>query len=434
MSSAPTAAHGLYRPALVASALLGLAGAGVGGYLTALKFRATYTPCLGPCPPGALRCEDPLSAAWSTVAGLPVSAWATAAYVGVAALAVGLLVRPQLLGGCAAALLGLLSLAIAVVSLAYAAYALAIAQPSCAPCLSLYVVAALLLACAAAVTRSADPRAQSGLRVTVRHRRASLLEASFRVAMLLTIVGGAQSVAYHGARRLVTARDGCPEQAEPPPPATIRFGPADAPVILAAYLDMSCSACKRKFKQLAAALRAGQFPHAAELRIYHAPRYACEPAAFPAGYSRSDERARDDNACLAARAVECAEKLEPGAGYRLVGGLFALHDDRQPGLPLFTAERVGDRAADLGVEIDPDDPDNPLFGCIDHDRGVLATITAHQRRAEALGVAVPAIAVHAAKDGEIDPTRPAYWVSGETPLDDLALYIDLQADPPAPAK
>lgn len=434
MSAARPAPGGLYRPALVASAVLGLLGVGLGGYLTALKFRMSYTPCLADgCPPGELRCEDALAAAWSTVGGLPISAWATAAYVGVAALAVGLLVRRPLLGGCAAALLWVLSLVIAAVSLAYAAYAFAIVRSPCPYCLSLYVVASLLVACAAVVRRSADPRQQLGLRVALRHRPASLFEAAFRVAMLLTLVGGAQSVGYHGMRRAVTARDGCPEPPDPGPAAKIRLGPADAPVILAAYLDMSCTTCKRKFKQLAAAVRAGQFPWPVQLRIYHAPRQACDPAAFPAGYARADDRARDDNACLAARAAECMEKLEPDAGFRLLGGLFALHDDRQAGLPLFTAERVGSRAADLGLEIDPDDQDNPLLRCIDNDRGVLATITAHQRHADALDVAVPAIAVHAAKAGEIDPERPAYWVSGSAPLDDLALYVDLQADPPAPA-
>ncbi|PCC71959.1 Uncharacterized membrane protein [Nannocystis exedens] len=437
MSSGKLAAAGLYRRASIACALLGLCGASLGASLTALKFRMVYTPCLGPnggCQVGVMRCEDALSASWSIVGGLPISAWGSAAYLAVAVLAIGQLVRRGFLAGCAAALLGVLSLAVALVSLAYAVYAFAILRSPCPYCLSLYVVAALLLVSAAIVRRAADPREQFGLRAALRHRRASFIDAAFRLGMLLTIAAGLQSLAYHGMRHTVTVRDGCPEQAEPSPPAPIRVGDADAPVILAAYLDMSCSACKRKFKQLAGALRNNEFSRPVQLWIYHAPRHACDPAAFPAGFARSDDRARDDNACLAARAAECMEKLQAGAGFRLIGGLFALQDDRQPGQPLFTAERVGNRAVDLGMEIDPDDRDNPLFRCIDDDRGVLATITAHQRHAEALALAVPAIAVHAARDGEVDPNRPPYWIFGNTPFDDLGMYIELQAAPPAPAR
>ncbi|MDC0672010.1 vitamin K epoxide reductase family protein [Nannocystis radixulma] len=437
MSTARLAVAGLHRQALLTCALLGLIGASVGGYLTVLKFRMAYTPCLGPhggCQIGEMRCEDALGAAWSVVGGLPISAWGSAAYVCITVLAIGQIVRRGFLAGCAASLLWTLSLAVACISLVYAVYAFAILQSPCPFCLSLDGVALLLVAAAAVVRRLTDPREQFGLGIALRHRRASLIDAGFRLGMLLTIATGVQSLAYHGMRHTVSVRDGCPERVESSPLAPIRVGPADAPVIVAAYLDMSCSACKRKFKQLAQALRNNQFPRPVQLWIYHAPRHACDPAAFPAGFARSDDRARDDNACLAARAAECMEKLQPGAGFRLIGGLFALHDDRQPGQPLFTAERVGNRAVDLGMEIDPDDPDNPLFRCIDHDRSVLADITAHQRHAEQLDLMVPAIAVHAAKDGAIDPARPPYWLFANTPFDDLAMYVELQAAPPAPPK
>lgn len=436
MSTARLAVVGLYRQALIACAMLGLVGASIGAYLTVLKFRIVYTPCLAPsggCQVGEMRCEDALGAAWSIVGGLPISAWGTAAYACMVVLAIGQLVRRDFLGGCAAGLLWGMALLVALVSLVYAVYAFAILQSPCPFCLSLYVVTLLLLIFAAVVRRTADPREQFGLSIAFRHRRASLIDAGFRLGMLLTIASGVQSLAYHGMRHAVSVRDGCPEQAEPSPVAPIRLGPADAPVILAAYLDMSCSACKRKFKQLAHALRNHQFSRPVQLWIYHAPRHACDPVAFPAGFVRTDDRARDDNACLAARAAECMEKLNPGAGFRLLGGLFALQDDRQAGQPLFTAERVGNRAVDLGMEIDPDDRSNPLFRCIDEDRGVLATITAHQRHAEALNLAVPAIAVHAAKDGQIDPARPPFWIFANTPFAELGMYVELQAAPPARA-
>ncbi len=67
------------------------------------------------------------------------------------------------------------------------------------------------------------------------------------------------------------------------------------------------------------------------------------------------------------------EKLQPGAGFRLIGGLFALPTIARPAQPLFTAERVGNRAVDLGMEIDPDEPRQPaVLAASTHDRGVLA--------------------------------------------------------------
>lgn len=425
-----------HRPALLACALLGLTGAALGAYLTVLKFRISYTPCLGRqggCQIGELRCDDALGAAWSVVGGLPISAWASAAYLCAAVLAVGQLVRRDLFGGCAALFLWLLAGVTAVVSLAYAGYAALILRSLCPFCLSLYAVALVFLVCAEIVRRTAPPSQQHRLAVAVRHPLA-LIDAAFRVCMLMTIVTGAQSVAYHGLSRSVSAQAGCPEESlTPVPPATIRFGAAQPQVILAVYLDMSCSACKRKFRQLATALRNHDFPAPVQLWIYHAPRQACDPAAFPAGYAPSDDRARDDNACLAARAVECAERLQTGAGFLLIGGLFALHDDRQGDQPLFTARRIGDRAVDLGIKIDPEDPDNPLFRCIDDDREVLAAITGHQRQVEELGLTVPTIAVHAARDRGIDPRRPPDWAFANTPFDVLTAYVEHQAAPaPAP--
>lgn len=425
----------LRRPALWACALLGLLGAGLGASLTALKFRATYTPCLGAqggCQVGELNCEDALASSWSILGGLPISAWGSAAYLCAVVLALGLLVRRNFLGGCAAALLRVVAIVVVLVSVAYAGYGYVTLKSPCPYCLSLYGIGALLLVSAELARRSVDPRDQVGLRVALGHRRASLVDAVFRVGMLMTIATGVQSVAYHGLRHTVSAQDGCPEPTKPSPVATIRVGAKDPQAILAVYLDMSCGACKRKFRDLAAALRGDKFPAPVQLWIYHAPRQACDPAAFPAGFSRSDDRAREDNACLAARAAECMEKLQPGAGFRLIGGLFALHEDRRPGQPLFDAERVGNRAADLGMEIDPDDRDNPLYRCIDDDRAVLATITSHQRHVEALNLAVPTIAVHAVADGAIDPRRPAYWVFADTPFDALAKYVEMQAAPPAP--
>ena len=48
-------------------------GAAINGYLTVLKFRMRYTPCLtdeGSCKIGDMSCSDALSSSWSMMPGL----------------------------------------------------------------------------------------------------------------------------------------------------------------------------------------------------------------------------------------------------------------------------------------------------------------------------------------------------------------------------
>jgi hypothetical protein len=197
------------------------------------------------------------------------------------------------------------------------------------------------------------------------------------------------------------------------------------------FIDLSCVHCKAEFRAIATALAGGQFPEPTALWIYHTPRQACDAEAFPAGYAKSDDNVRFDNPCLAARAAECMEKLQPGAGFALIGGMYALHDDREPNKPLFTAERIGNQAVDLDMQIDPDDEQNPLFKCINEDKGVLARITEHQRYAEGPKFQIPTLAVYAAEGGQPDPTRKPLYAWANTPVSAVAEYITVQAHAPA---
>ena len=197
--------------------------------------------------------------------------------------------------------------------------------------------------------------------------------------------------------------------------------------ILAVFLDFTCTKCRGEFKQLSQALRAGKFPAPVQLWVYHTPRHPCDLAAFPGGYDRTDDGARFDNACMAARAVECMEGLKPGSGYELMGGLFALHDDRQPNVPLFTAERIGNKAVELELEIDPDDEENPLVRCINHDSEVLARITAHQRFADRPAFSVPTVLIYHAAGGAPDPARGQRVANASTSLATLLQYVAEQA-------
>jgi hypothetical protein len=110
--------------------------------------------------------------------------------------------------------------------------------------------------------------------------------------------------------------------------------------------------------------------------------------------------------------------------------MYALHDVREANTPLFTAERIGNQAVDLDMQIDPDDEQNPLFKCINEDRDVLARITEHQRYAEGPKFQIPTLAVYAAKDGQPDPTRKPLYAWANTPVSAVAEYVTVQAAPP----
>ena len=412
--------------------LTSLAGLGISAYLTLLKFRMLYTPCLsarGGCNVGGLTCEDTLGSPWSMLMGLPISVWSAAFYAATAVLAAGLLRRPDFLAGAAPGLLLRMAIFDVLVSVGYAVYAFGVLGSPCPFCLSLYVISGLLLG-GAMLLRAAHPARAEGTALT-RLRQASVLDAAFTVGVVLVVAAGVQSVGYQLSRRFVDAQSGCPEKVEPLPPATIKIGASDPRAIIALFIDMSCSHCKAEFKVVVNALNNAQFPDPTQLWIYHTPRQACDPEAFPGGYSKSDDNVRYDNACLAARAAECMEKLQPGAGIELLGGMYVLHDTREPNTPLFTAERIGNTAVELEMEIDPDDPDNKLFRCINNDRGVIDLITAHQRYAEGPLFKVPTAAVYSAVNGQPDMTRKPLYGDANTPIDALAAYIHTQATPPA---
>jgi uncharacterized membrane protein len=425
----PSTPGGLRRVGAISALVVSLAGLGVGVHLTLLKFKMLYTPCVlgrGGCNVGGLTCDDALGSAWSTLAGLPISVWGSAFYLATAVLAFGLARRPEFLRGAAAPLLFWLSLVGAGISLLFAIYAFAILHSPCPFCLALYVVSALLIAAAFAVRRGQAPDP-----TWVRRRQIALLDAGFMTAMTFVLAVGTQSVAFHASRRFVDAQTGCPEPVKALPATTIKTGASEPKVILAMFIDLSCVHCKAEFRVVANALAGGQFPEPAQLWIFHTPRQACDAEAFPAGYAKSDDNVRYDNPCLAARAAECMEKLQPGGGFALIGGMYALHDSREANTPLFTAERIGNGAVDLDMQIDPDDPDNALFKCINEDKDVLARITDHQRYAEGPKFQIPTLAVYAASGGQPDMTRKPLYAWSNTPVATLAEYIKLQAQAPA---
>ncbi|MBA3548093.1 MAG: hypothetical protein H0T76_16550 [Nannocystis sp.] len=410
---------------LVASLL----GVGVGVHLTLLKFKMVYTPCLSPtggCQVGGLSCGAALESTMSTLFGLPISLWGSAFYLATAALTASLLVCRESFGGTAAHILLLFACLGVAISGALAAYTAFVLPSPCPFCLALYAISALLLWTAWTVRQPRDTHALR-YRELLRDRPADAVHCAF-VALLVFVCGaGIQSLAYHGMRHQVDAQVGCPKPKDPLPDATIKFGARNPAAIIAVFLDMSCPACRREFRMLAKTVSGQKFPVPVQLWIYHTPRQTCDLDAFPGGYRKADPEARNADACLAARAVECMEKLSAGQGFWLIGGLFALQEKIDPNTPLFTPERIADRAADRGLEIDPDDPRNVLYDCIDTDATVLNRITTHQRFAEDEKFKVPTVAVYRAIDGAPDLERRPLFADADTPIEVLSTYAAQQA-------
>lgn len=419
---------GLESVGAVFCLFLSLLGAGLSGYLTLLKFRMIYTPCLtdmGSCKIGEMSCGDALASSWSMLLKVPISLWGTAFYLLTAVLAATLLGRRKALGGGLSDILLVCALFAVLVTLLLGGYTLLELASPCPFCLSLYAVSVLLLVGAQlAHGRSGvlQPRVWLG---ALRRDLVWLGETGFYATLAFIVLAGSQSMAYHGLRRFADSQEGCPEPVRELPLAMIRAGDVAPQAIVVMFIDMTCSICLEEFKKLGLALQAGKFPMPVQLWIYHTPRQACDPTAFPAGYPKSDDNARYDDACLAARAAECMEKLQPGTGFSYIGGLFALHEERMPNTPLFTTERAGNKAVDLDLGIDPDDNDNALFRCIRDDTEVLARITEHQQYAETFKV--PAIAVYQAKDGEPDLAGKPFWIPASAPLQGVFDYASAKA-------
>lgn len=410
-------------------ALFGAAGVVIGIHLTRIKFQMDYTPCLsvhGHCQIGSMSCDAALGSSWSMLLGLPLSMWGSGFYAALVVAALAVLRRGSFGDTAANCLVVMASFAV-FVSAVLAGYTALVLESPCPYCLSLYAVGVLCLGSALLAWRPLE-RPRVSFREFVGVRLADALDCAFLLTMVLVGAIGLQAVGYHAYRNYVDAQDGCPEPVKALPETRIRTGAEDAPVILALFVDMTCPKCLGEFRRLGTALLAGEFPAPVQIWIYHLPRHACDPAAFPAGYDKTDESARFNGACLAARAAECMEKIA-GKGYDMIDGMFALHNEREEGGPIFTVANIGNRAVQVGLEIDPDVPENPLLDCIDHDEEVLARITEHQRYTDQPGFLPPTMLIYHAVAGAPDLQRKPLIANASTSIRVIMEYVAVQAEP-----
>lgn len=409
-------------------ALFGSVGVVISVHLTRIKFQMDYTPCLsehGHCQVGSMSCDAALSSAWSTLFGLPFSVWGGGFYVALV-VAAAVVLRRSAFGGTAANCLVLMATFAVLVSAALAGYTAVVLESPCPFCISLYAVSVMCLGSALLAWRPPDQQRVS-FREVIHERLADALDCAFLLAMVLTSAVGLQAVGYHAYRNFVDAQEGCPEPVKELPETSIRAG-TDAPqVILALFVDMTCPKCLGEFKRLGKALLAEEFPAPVQIWVYHMPRHACDSTAFPAGFDKTDEAARFNGACLAARAAECTEKLA-GKGFEMIDGMFALHNEREEGAPMFTIANISNRAVEVGLDIDPDDPGNLLLDCINHDTTVLARITEHQRYTDQPGFLPPTVLIYHAEAGVPDMRRKPFVANASTSIKTVLEYVRVQAD------
>lgn len=95
------------------------------------------------------------------------------------------------------------------------------------------------------------------------------------------------------------------------PKATLRYGESSPEVVLALFVDFASPSSRQAFTVMTETIGIGRLGERAELQLFHAPSGGCAPG---------DE----SFACLAARTVECAEVIAPGAGVQAAGAAFDL--------------------------------------------------------------------------------------------------------------
>lgn len=334
-----------------------LAGVGISGLLTILKFRAANLcddALLTTCGAGDGGCSTALTDTWSMVLGLPLTVFSAALYLVAAGLAVVILIGTPLARSLARLLLLPLAWAAAAVSGALLVRTLTVLDV-CPYCLLLDIVAVGLVV--AAHLLNPRPRvALTGIR---------LRDAAFVVGIVL--VAGASVVAV---QRNVLLRAAASVRDAELSPCMVRLRElADTPMILhrapepravaALFLDLTCRHCRDEFafwRDYAAELAASDA--AVEIRVYHYPRTGCSQGDLVRGGADAGAR----RACDAARALSCLTSDDPATWVDATTQLFALQDAPDG----FDSSGLAVLAQGFGWSADPTLPpaEDPFFGCM----------------------------------------------------------------------
>lgn len=435
--------------------VFGLAGLGVSGLLTVLKFRAANLcddSLLTTCGLGDGGCATALTDTWSTVLGLPITVYSAALYLVAAGLAVVILVGSPLARAAARLLLLALAWAALVVSGALLLRTLT-ALHLCPYCLLLDIVALGLVVAAhllnprplasLATLVARDPATPAGARASAGPAPAgSALHAaappgSARAALRLRDLAFVASVALVAGASLVAAQQNLLRRAAAGvrdaelSPCMVRLRElADTPMLLhraaepravaALFLDLTCRHCRHEFafwRDYAAEVAASGA--AVEIRVYHYPRTGCSQGDLVRGGADAGAR----RACDAARALTClVPSGDPATLVDATTRLFALQDAPTG----FDSTALAAVARELGWSADPTRPpaDDPFFGCM-QSPATQTLLRQHMRFAEDVArlVRPPGMLWIPLQDGQ--PTGVARQFQGRK---DRAVYDRLIAE------
>lgn len=343
----------------------GLVGLGVSAWLVRLKFGADYLCDASGCTGGddGPSCAEALTSGLSELFGLPLGVWSLGHFIIMMVLAAAVLrQRGALVEVAPRGLLGLGAFGVAV-SAALGVHAYTQFAHMCPFCVALYVILTIAFV-GAWLIRGVSSASPGGVTVI----------GVLRAAMIWVVATGGVALGYQIAARMAS----CPPPPPDPPPVTLAATVEAPRTAVMLFVDPTCPLCRRELhllQQSLPRLRA----HGAELWVYMFPRASCDERFLPAhefvdaeGRLQTHGEARSNNACLAALAALCVERLAPGRG---IEGLSALFDLQDTEAPRFTTEKV-ERA--LGAVAETLGPGGKLRTCIDGEEAA-ATLAAQQR-------------------------------------------------------
>lgn len=359
--------------------LFSVLGVLVSGFLTIVKFRSAVQcdeSFLSACQLGSwFDCNAVLTSPWSTWFQVPISVYATAFYLAALWLAARVLRSPDEHLPATRPLMLLFGWAGLWVVIPLAWYAAIEIGSFCTFCVLVYLVnLALFLA-----AWLANPRGPiGGLAALAPRSEARPLPALVITALVFSAALTVQMAVYLRNEVNVEVETQCIKEGGRLPNPALVLGAANPEAEIALFVDFACPACRNEYTHWRDDVRAAGERY--RLSLYHFPR----EGECLAGGTSFNPNSVYHHACRAARALECVERLKPGAGWAMADALFAAHDQYDGSL--FTGSHLAELAGAAGLVVDANNGQDPFFTCIDDDDTVLPRILEHARFALARGL------------------------------------------------
>lgn len=383
----------------------------VSGFLTFLKFQSSFTcdtSMLSACQIGEwMSCKNALTSTWSTFPWIvPISVYGTAYYLTLGYLALQILRRPTSAGPVGSALIFVIAWAGLLATAPLGLYASQIGF--CSYCMVLYLINLSIVLLAALI----NPRGTSGALQVLKKPGRTCILIGVTAGLIFISAALVQAVIYVRHAQDMDADRQCVVAYGEIPETGLVVGSDTPTVEISLFIDLSCPICHRDFSDWVDIVEATPDYR---LKIFHFPRDG--ECAADTYHLESQQR----HACMAARAVECAESLYPGQGLglRLLGDLFAFHDTSES---FFTESQISNAARKV-VKADPNNPTDPFMACLKADNHALSRIRSHAVFAEQHGLTeTPGVLMTFFEGGE--PLPKMLMVRGRKDYLNVHTFID----------